>query len=157
MRKVFSILTVALVVLLFAGCKSETGAYYDYETVCLNTESDGSITVRVWGEGRNISDAMHQAKKNAVDEVLFKGITRGLSGYMSRPVVPEVNAREKYQDYFNQFFKDGGEYEKYVTWKDRRWGTSQRKKVGTQVKWGITMRVLVPELKAKMKEDGILK
>lgn len=152
------LLLVCFVSLLLSACKMSSGpGYFDFEPECLNTESDGSLTLRVWGDGRNLTDAVAQAQKNAINVVLFKGVTKGLSGYQSRPLVPEVNAREKYQNYFNKFFKDGGEYMKYVSERDRRWGTTERRKNGNQVKYGVTIRVLVPELRERLIEDGILK
>lgn len=143
------------------SCRTiNVGAMYNYEPICLNTESDGSLTLRVYGEGRNFWDAVRQAKKNAVEAVLFTGIGKGVSGYQSRPLVPEVNAREKYQNYFNGFFSDGGEYSDYATRKDRRWFTTERIKTpehSLQVKYAVTIRVLVPELKHKLVSDGIIK
>ena len=41
------------------------------QTECISVEQDGSQTLRVWGKGRNRVDAVEQAKKNAVYEVLF--------------------------------------------------------------------------------------
>ncbi len=153
------VLLVCMFALLLSSCKVSKGpGYFDFEPEYLNTEGDGSLTLRVWGDGRNLFDAIPQAQKNAVDAVLFKGITKGgLTGYLSRPLVPEVNAREKYQTYFNNFFKDGGDYTKYVSKHDRRIGTTERRENGTQVKWGVTLRVYVPELKARLIQDGILK
>ena len=63
-----------------------------YETECINVEQDGSQTLRVWGEGRNRGDAIEQAKKNAVYEILFRGVQKGNKGYNLRPIVTEVNA-----------------------------------------------------------------
>ena len=127
------------------------------ETECISVEQDGSQTLRVWGKGRNRSDALEQAKKDAVYQVLFQGVLKGNKGYNQRPIVTEVNARERYQDYFDIFFMDGGEYLKYVSMADRRLGTNKKVKVDTQVWYCTTVRVLVPELKQRLKQDGILK
>lgn len=128
-----------------------------YETECINVEQDGSQTLRVWGEGRNRGDAIEQAKKNAVYEILFRGVQKGNKGYNLRPIVTEVNARERYRTYFDTFFKDGGDYRKYVSMADRRWGTTQKIETGIQVRYCTTVRVLVPELRARMIKDGIIK
>ena len=158
MKKNIVFIICMLVLVSISSCRiSKKAAYFDFETTCLNTEGDGSLTLRVWGEGRNAFDAAEQAKKNAVYDVLFKGITKGLQGYQSRPLVPEVNARQKYMDYFDNFFKDGGAYIEFVSLNDRRLGTSEfRRKAGDQVKWATTIRVLVPQLRQRMKDDGIL-
>ncbi|MDP5076044.1 MAG: hypothetical protein NWP82_06130, partial [Flavobacteriales bacterium] len=79
---------------------------------------DGSQTLESWGSGRNRFDAVEQAKKNAINEVLFKGILNGKPECERKPLVPEVNAREKYASYFNAFFADGGEYLNYITLQD---------------------------------------
>ena len=128
------------------------------ETECISVEQDGSQTLRIFGKGRNRSDAVEQAKKNAVYEVLFKGVQKGNKGYNMRPVVTEVNARERYQDYFDIFFMDGGEYLKYVSMADRRLGSTKKvKNSDAQVGYLVTVRVLIPELRVRLKQDGIIK
>ena len=153
------IFLVCLITLLsISSCKiSKRPAYFDFETECLNTEGDGTLTLRVWGDGRNAFDAAQQASKNAVYDVLFKGITKGLQGYQSRPLIPEVNARQKYMDYFDKFFQDGGTYSEFTSLIDRRMGTSKYyRKVEHQVKWATTIRVNVPRLRQRLQQDGIL-
>ncbi len=153
MKKILLALTLAFA--LF-GILSPTHAQ-SYEPVCISHEQDGSLTLRVWGEGRNRSDAKEQARKNAVYEVLFNGVLKGNNGYMMRPIVSEVNARERYHDYFDIFFMDGGEFLKYVSLADKRSGSTKRIKGQNQVRYCMTVRVLVPELQQRMKQDGILK
>lgn len=131
-------------------------AAQSYETECISHEQDGSQTLRVWGKGRNRSDAVEQAKKDAVYEILFKGVRKGNSGYNLRPIVTEVNARERYREYFDIFFMDGGEYLKYISMADRKIGSSRKEKGDVQVRYCITVRVLVPELRKRMINDGIL-
>lgn len=129
-----------------------------YKTECISVEQDGSQTLRVWGKGRNRVDAIEQAKKNAVYEILFKGVLKGNTGYNLRPIVTEVNARERYQEYFDIFFMDGGEFLKYISMADQRVGSTKKKHKGSvQVECCITVHVLVPELKQRLKQDGILK
>lgn len=149
-------LLLASIMLLFASVFSVQAQEYDIESIKI--EQDGSITVRVWGNGRNRSDAKELAKKNAVYDVIFKGITRGVGkGVYTRPILPVVNAREKFQDYFDIFFMDGGEYLKYVSMEDRRTGSNEKYTGKIQVKFCTTVRVLVPELKARLKADNVLK
>lgn len=128
------------------------------QTECISVEQDGSQTLRVWGKGRNRTDAIEQAKKNAVNEIIFNGIRKGNKGYNLRPIVTEVNARERYQEYFDIFFMDGGEYLKYISMADRRTGSTKRKvKDSSQVMYCITVRVLIPELRQRLIQDGVLK
>ncbi len=137
--------------------KSDLGAYQNIPTECMNVELDGSQTLRVYGKGRNRTDAIEQAKKNAVYDVLFNGIKSGNGGCNTQPLLLEVNAKEKYEYYFNVFFKDRGEYLKYISMEDQRilskkWGYRKE-----QMYYGITVRVLRPELKQRLIDDGIIK
>ena len=127
------------------------------ETVCVSQELDGSITVRAWGSGSNKTDALEQARKQAVYDVIFKGITSGAEGYMSRPILNEPNARQKYRDYFDIFFLDRGEYMKYVSGVDKRRKGNIKKDSSRDLRYCITVRVMVPELRARLKADGVLK
>lgn len=151
--KKLMLIFVGLMALMFA---QEVKAQ-SFETECISVEQDGSQTLRVWGKGRNRTDAIEQAKKNAVFEILFNGVLKGNKGYNQRPLVTEVNARERYQDYFDIFFMDGGEYLKYVSMADKRLGSTKKTKTDTQVRYCVTVRVLIPELRMRLKEDGILK
>lgn len=136
---------------------STNSAYYNSDTECLGVELDGSQTLRVWATGRNKTDAIEQCKKNAVNEVIFKGIQSGNGGCSNKPLIMEVNAKEKYEYYFNVFFKDDGEYLKYISMEDTRTLTKKRLRREEQVKYGLTVRVLRAELQARLIQDGIIK
>ncbi|TXB66090.1 hypothetical protein FRY74_05835 [Vicingus serpentipes] len=159
-----SFLAVTIISVLSFSCgnpqKSMSGAY-TYETECMGTEMDGSQTLKAWGNGRNREDAIEQAKKQGVSDVLFKGIRSGRTECNSKPVLFEVNIREKKEDYFNAFFADGGPYKEFITGED---GSDMhftvvqgRKKSGDQVTYGVTIRVQRAKLKERMIQDGIMK
>lgn len=144
----------------FSVSGQKVNGNYNYKTSCVDVESDGSQTLLAWGKGRNRSDAVEQAKKNAVSDILFVGILDGSSVCTKRPLLPEVNARERYEDYFNAFFKDGGDFMKYVSLKDERIGDRifrDKKKSSNGVNLSVVVRVLLPELKAQLKKEEILK
>lgn len=158
MKRGLFVISGLIVLLGLSACKSSsTAAYYSSDAECLGIERDGSQTLRMWATGRNKSDAVEQAKKDAVWTVLFKGVNPGNGGCDSRPLLTEVNAGEKYSYYFNVFFKDDGEYKKYVSMEDTRTGTKTRESRDVQVKYGITVRVLREELRQRLIQDGILK
>lgn len=159
MNRLLLVTTLFFVVSLtsFSQRRTAQEGKYSYETECLGVELDGSQTLRVWGTGRNRKDAVEQAKKNAVREVIFKGI-RGGECEM-KPLVPEVNAEEKYESYFNKFFKDDGLYKFFVTLKDERIPNRifrETKVSSNTVTIPVVVRVQRPQLKEQMKQDGIL-
>ena len=149
-------LLTLLVILAISYSDVPAQAIYDRSSIkCIGVELDGSQTLRVLGYGRNRADAKEQAMKNAVWAVIFDGIRDG-SGCNMRPLVTEVNARERYEDYFNIFFADGGEYKKYVSLRDtkKRSATKAKDKVGYS--YELTIRVLRSELKNRLKADNVI-
>lgn len=140
--------------------QDKLGGNYNYETECYGAELDGSITVKARGNGRNRADAVEQAKKNAVRDVVFKGIQNGKSVCDRSPILLEPNAQERYQEYFFNFFADNGEYKKFVSLKDERIFDKikrDKKNARESVTHGLVLRVLRYEIKKKLKADGILK
>lgn len=154
-----------VITMFLAGCLSmmaapavaQQASFHKQGIECLGVEGDGSQTVRVTGTGRNKADAEEQAKKDAVYAVIFDGIRSGAGGCDMRPLINEVNARRKYEDYFDIFFLDKGEYSKYVSMEDARRGSKIKSKNKYFKSYRITVRVLRPELKARLIADRVIK
>lgn len=160
--KIFGFLVVGVALLLLNSCRTTTlisseSAYMSYKTECLGTELDGSQTLRAWGKGKNRADAIEQAQKNAVRDVIFKGINSGSDECNTKPIIFEVNAQEKYEYYFNVFFVDGGEYKKYVSSKDENMTSRMVAKSNTQENWSVVVRVDRSGLRNRLINDGIIK
>lgn len=154
-----SLLSVAAVCALIS-CKTPTtisGEYagYNFGVECVSVNSDGTQTLRSWGNGKDKSAAIEQAKRNAVETVMLKGITAGSGNCNKRPLVNEVNAREKYEDYFNAFFGDGGAYNKYVSLNEKR--TSRIKSTNSTVEaWSVVVTVDRSALRKRLIDDNVI-
>ncbi len=153
--KKLALTIIAILSLTVAEAQSQP-VYARSSVRCLGVELDGSQTLRVQGYGRNRSDAKEQAMKNAVWAVLFDGIRDGVEGCNMRPLVTEVNAKERYEDYFNLFFTDNGEYKKYVSLRDTKKQSGGRNKDKLGYAYDLTVRVLRSELKARLKADNVI-
>lgn len=143
------------------SCKTPTNisseyAYANFQTECLGIELDGSQTLRVFGKGKNKADAIEQAKKNAIRDILFKGINAGTGECTQRPLVNEVNAQEKYAYYFNPFFKDKGEYANFVRLDEKRLSRIKSSN-NSQENWGVVVTVDRTSLQQRLINDNILK
>ncbi len=155
MRKLISFLFFAVCLLI--GTSAQTKHVYARSSIrCMGVELDGSQTLRVLGYGRNRSDAKEQAMKNAVWAVIFEGIREGAKGCNTRPLVTEVNAQERYEEYFNIFFADDGAYKEYVTLKDTKKRSGGKSKDQLGYSYDLTIRVLRPQLKARLIEDNVI-
>ncbi|MDY4942083.1 MAG: hypothetical protein SO082_02630 [Candidatus Limisoma sp.] len=162
MKKIFSIIMACAMVIAVGSCRkntviSSTSSVASFETVGLGSERDGSMTVRAWGKGKDKADALEQARKNALYDVIFKGVKKGEGTFNARPIIYEVNAETKYEYYFNQFFADGGEYTTYATFEDENRRARIVAKGKAQENWSTVIRVKRSELKQRLIDDGIIK
>ena len=162
MKKIFSIVMACAMVVAVGSCRknttiSSTSSVASFETVGLGSERDGSMTVRAWGKGKDKADALEQARKNALYDVIFKGVKQGEGTFNARPLIYEVNAETKYEYYFNKFFADGGEYTTYATLEDENRRARMVAKGKAQENWSTVIRVKRSELKQRLIDDGIIK
>ena len=94
--------------------------------------------------------------KNAVRAVIFDGIRDGVEGCNMRPLITVANARERYEDYFNRFFADNGDYKQHVSLADTKKRSAEKSKDKMGYAYDLTIRVLRPELKARLKADNLI-
>lgn len=164
MKTIIFITLISIELLIFSSCsiskQNMIAGNYTYKTECLGIKGDGSQTLKAWGAGRKRFDAFAQARKNALSDVIFKGISDGKSECEVRPLVTEVNAHEKYEKYFNKFFQEGGEYQNFISMLDEQWENKlmrERKEgIGT-VTYSAVVIVKRALLKEKLIADGIIK
>jgi hypothetical protein len=86
----------------------------NYEVECLGTGKNDTELFKIWGYGRKQDDAVIQAKRNAVHAIIFKGISTGIAGCSSVPIISDINIENNNLEFFNNFFDKDGEYLKYV-------------------------------------------
>lgn len=162
MKKIFAIiLTATAIGTGLVSCRSNkdvTGSlsYYNFGTTAISVLPSGLITMRAWGGGPDKARAIEEAMKNAVSDVIFKGV-KGASGYAGQAIVTEVNARERYAEYFDLFFADGGEYKKFVTETSSKDKSRTRAKSDGRQNFGVTVTVDRNALKQQLRQDGIIK
>ncbi len=143
--------------LSFSSCstpKTMSGNYAS-KTECIRTELDGSQSLIAWGNGSTKLDAIENAKKKAVRDVLFQGINEGKSDCNLVPIILEVNAQNKHEAYFNKFFANRGDYKDFVSVKKEL--KTIEVSVDKSITYGLEVSVLRAELTQKMISDGILK
>ncbi len=151
-------LTAVALVVLLAGCGSRRSqASYDQPSKVLSANYDGSYVIRTQVRARNSALAFTDAQRKAVQEVIFDGVQAGSNGIQDlKPLIYDKNAREKYEDYFNAFFSDNGEWKNYCSLKDRRTFSSTYERTRTQMVQSVTVTVARDALKKRLQADGII-
>lgn len=162
MKTIKFTLTTAVVALamLLPGCRghkeiSEAWSNYEFGTSYVNTSPSGDVTVRSWGSGPDKAQAIRAAMKNAVYDAVFKGI-KGGKGYLAQPIVTEVNARERYAEYFDRFFADGGEYRNFVKETSNDDMSRTRSKSQGRENYGVTVTIDRPALLRQLRADNVI-
>lgn len=142
-----------------AGCSTQNSltAYYDHKTQVVRMEADGSCVVTAWGEGRSRAAARRDAKKRAVEDVLFARIEAGNGGQSPLlPLLTEPGVREKNARYFTRFFRNGGKYRRFCKEATRRNASEKYYKNEMQVVCKMTVSVDRWKLRKRLEADGII-
>ena len=149
--KNIQLLFLAVVVLFSATSCLKTvspiSAFAKNEVIYMDNDLDGSITLRVQGEGRDEEEAIDQAARIALYEVIFKGVEVPNNPRLSKPLVEDPQAEAQHEKFFNKFFKKGGKYTQFVSAKE--YGTRHNYKKSRTTRMHVTSTVRVERSKLK--------
>ena len=158
MRKfLLSLLVVALCMPVMAGAKKKADKdtnQFRYEIECAGNAIQGTYLVKVWTYSRRAAVAENQCRKNAIHGVIFKGYGGGQGCVSQRPMANTPGVETQYKDYFDSFFADGGEFQKYASIMP---GTTETVKVGKEYKVGVVVSIRKDDLRRALEAAGIIK
>ncbi len=154
-----AILFSIMAALLLTACSSkkpaiQTASYREQPTQCLGKSMDGHQTLQVWAKGQSRMEAVREAKKKVIGEVLFSGIQSN-GDCNAMPIVDAPNARTKFEKYFQKFFEDNGGYKKYVEEIEKRSDAQHLQGEHLQV-YGVVLQVDMDGLRKRMRKDKII-
>ena len=130
--------------------QTKTASYYKYATECLEDKLDGNFIFMAWGSGSTKKEAIDQAQRNAVNDILFKGVNKSTCNV--RPLILEVQAAEKYRYYVADFFNK--DYLDYISIEK---SPKSKKKSRSQTVYGVKVKIDVEGIRKKLKTDNIIK
>lgn len=162
-RYLFLALTIALALPLFAQAGKKKAdkdtQHWRYEIQpAVGQAPQGCALVRVWSYSKNANVATMQAGKNAVHGILFTGYSPSTDGTRlpgRNPIISDFTIEQKHADYFKAFFGDNGPFQRYVSYVGNG-VPDQVIKIGKEYKVGITVTVLVDELRKRLEQDDII-
>lgn len=156
-KLLLSLLVVALCMPVWAGAKKKADKdtnQFRYEIECAGNAIQGTYLVKVWTYSRKAAVAENQCRKNAVHGVIFKGYGGGQGCVSQRPMANTPGVETQYSEYFNRFFADGGEFQKYASIMP---GTTETVKVGKEYKVGVVVSIRKDDLRRALEAVGIIK
>ena len=127
---------------------------FRYEIECAGNAIQGTYLVKVWTYSKSPSVAENQCRKNAVHGVIFKGYGGGQGCVSQRPLVNTPGAETQNKEYFDSFFANGGEFQKYASVME---GTTELTKVGREYKVGVVVSVRKDDLRRALEAAGIVR
>ena len=159
MRKIlFSLLVMAICLPASAGLRQKQADKdtnnFRYEIECAGNAIQGTYLVKVWTYSKKASVAENQCRKNAVHGVIFKGYGGGQGCVSQRPMASNPGAETQFKEYFDSFFAEGGEFQKYASIMG---GTTETVKVGREYKVGVVVSVRKDDLRRALEAAGIIK
>jgi len=153
-----SLLVVALCVPASAGVRQKKADkdtnQFRYEIECAGNAIQGTYLVKVWTYSKKASVAENQCRKNAVHGVIFKGYGGGQGCVSQRPLANQPGVENQFKDYFDPFFANGGEFQKYASVIE---GTTETVKVGKEYKVGCVVSVRKDDLRKALEAAGVIK
>lgn len=160
LKNLIAAAAIAAALLAAGACRSnqkvaDSYSNYHFATTCVNTSPSGVVTVRAWGSGPNRASAIEEAKRQALNDMIFKGI-QGTKGYAGQAIITEVNARERYAEYFDRFFAKGGEYGKFVKESSGTDKSRVEAKSNGRTGYGVTLDIDRPALRRQLQDDGLI-
>ncbi len=132
---------------------------YNYEIVPIEVGTEGTKYVKVWAYGKKVEDAINTAKMSAVAAAIFRGIPAGGDQVAATPpLCRDMDAAEKHEAYFEEFFTIGGPYLQFVTQTSHGVPSGQDQvKIKKGYKVGISVQIMYDNLRRKLEQDGIIR
>ncbi|SHG16035.1 hypothetical protein SAMN05444483_105174 [Salegentibacter echinorum] len=146
-------LLIGVIGLKSCSSTKSNSAYYTYETECIGSNLNGTQTVKAWGKGLDKKTALENAKKNALNEIIFKGLYKGGRDCQKKPIISEVNAKVKYDYYFDRFFSKI--YSGFVSISKK--GKLETSKYEQGYLTAVILSIQIADLKQQLFDDNIIK
>lgn len=122
----------------------------------------GFTLVKVYSYAKDKNVAMSQAGKNAVHAILFRGTADYVNGNTrikgQKPLISNVLVYDENMEYFREFFRDGGQYQRYIQLVNNGIpDPGDIVKVGKEYKVGVKVLVNKDALRKCMENAGMIK
>jgi hypothetical protein len=157
MKKYIPILSV-LVLIFSCHSQKNIAGNYTYKTECAGDADNGQFLLKAWGKGLYKKEAIEDARKNALKDVLFLGVFTGDAACARNAMLKEVNAMEKHKSFFENFFSRNGDYKDFI--KERKNGVNpkyDKKKSRFGVVYGTILIFKQTELDIYLTKKGVKK
>ena len=85
-----------------------------YQTECVTIETDGYLTIKIWDTKKGKKYKPHEARKDAVNAILYSGIAAGNGCATQPPILNKTAEQEKFKSIERSFFARKGKWILYT-------------------------------------------
>jgi hypothetical protein len=109
-----NILQALIIVMSSLMLLSFAGNNRTYQTECVSIETDGYVTIKIWDTKKGARYKLEQARKDAVNAILFSGIAGGNGCSTQPPILNKTEEQEKFKSIEESFFAKNGKWSMYT-------------------------------------------
>lgn len=80
------------------------------QTECVTTGSDGYITIKIWDTKKGVKYNAEQARKDAINAILYSGISSSAVCNTQAPILNRTDAQTKFKKIEKNFFSKNGKW-----------------------------------------------
>jgi hypothetical protein len=149
----------------FAGLKSKQKkadkqtAAWNYEVDNIGKNVSGNYLLKVWSYSKSTFVAEEQCKKNAIHAIIFQGAPENKEKRVRhlRPLLLDPTMEAKHEEFFKNFFAEGGEYKRFARLSNNgfadviRYGKKDKK-----YKVGVVVMVETAALRKYLEKSGVI-
>lgn len=82
----------------------------NYQTECVSLETDGYLTIKIWDTRKGANYKPVQARKDAVNAILYSGISGSNGCSTQPPILNKAEEQEKFKSIEESFFARNGKW-----------------------------------------------
>lgn len=106
--KVTALIAVSLFLFAF------TANNRNYQTECVSLETDGYVSFKIWDTNKGAKYKPEQARKDAIDAILYAGIAGGNGCSTQSPLLSKTEEQEKFKSIEKSFFANKGKWSTFT-------------------------------------------
>ncbi len=103
-----------LIYFLALNCFAFVGNDHAFSIECISVESDGYITLKIWDTKQGKNYKSDQARKDAVNAILFSGVPPTNFCITQKPILVDMEAQKNFDKIEKDFFGKNGAWSKYT-------------------------------------------
>ena len=85
-----------------------------YQTECVSLQTDGYVTFKIWDTKKGDKYKPEQARKDAVNAILYSGISGNNGCSRQPPILNKLEDQEKFKSIEKSFFANNGKWSNFT-------------------------------------------